>query len=203
MVYRGLAGHAGYGNNGVYNWLYFGASTHSDGLLIGCALAFWRTSAPLVRKGKHWRMAVRSLVWAAAAVLAVLFVVGDWGGLPIEISVAVLASAVIVAGVVAGQTPAVLHRLLTSRRAVLLGRRSYGLYLWQYVLITTAQVLCAPYTGVFPVQPGPRRILFSVAVAAAAAASIAAAQLSYRYIELPALRLKRRFGTARPLAGPT
>ena len=195
MAYRAVAHAHGYGNDRIY----FGADTHCDGLLAGCALAFWLASAGpagLGQLGRLPRLLLRRAAWPAAVVLAALLVFASWPGLALETSGAVLATALLVAAVAAGELPAPIGAMLGSELAVAIGRRSYGIYLWQYVLIALAQLLCAPYTGTFPVPAGPRRLVFSVALAAAAAAAFAAAQLSYRYVELPALRRKRRFGSA-------
>jgi peptidoglycan/LPS O-acetylase OafA/YrhL len=122
-------------------------------------------------------------------------------GMPVQISAAVLATGAVSIAVVTGNTPAALERVLSSGWAVRIDRRSYGLYLWQYVIIQAAVALYARYIGIYP-APGERRIAVVVIIAAAIAGSFIAAELSYRFAELPALRLKRRFqGEADASAG--
>jgi peptidoglycan/LPS O-acetylase OafA/YrhL len=189
MVYRLLGPQLGY----TQNRIYYSTDTHSDGLLLGCALAFWlasRQPLPAVPR----RLAT-VLIWLAASLLAVLFVIGQQPSAPVEIPIAVLGTAAIVAGIVLGRTPAGLDRILQSRWAVYVGRRSYGLYLWHVVLLGAAEAIAAPITGIYPPAGWPR-IGFAVIIGIGTTASFVVADLSYRFVELPALRLKRRFSSA-------
>jgi peptidoglycan/LPS O-acetylase OafA/YrhL len=72
-----------------------------------------------------------------------------------------------------GRRPASCRRLLL----VAIGKRSYALYLWSYVLNTWLRD-----TGFFE--------SFLVI-----ATSFLAAEISYRFVELPALRFKHHFST--------
>lgn len=74
--------------------------------------------------------------------------------------------------------PALSTRLLSSAPLKYLGTRSYGLYLWNLLALEGLQPFLA-----HPV----------VLTACALALSFAMAELSYRWVEMPALRLKRRF----------
>jgi peptidoglycan/LPS O-acetylase OafA/YrhL len=189
MIYGLVMTHLGYSPYRIY----YGTDTHSDGLLMGCALAFWLASRPTApRPGAPDRL--RAGLWLAVGVLVVLFLIGRQANAPIEVPVAVFATTAVVVGVVRGRTPPGLDRVLLSRWAIHIGRRSYGLYLWHFVLIATAEALVAPITGVFPAAGGPK-IAFATVIGVAAAASFVAADLSYRFVELPALRLKRRFSS--------
>jgi peptidoglycan/LPS O-acetylase OafA/YrhL len=169
--------------------------------LIGCALAFWLASSrPNSRPLPRGLTSAAS--WLGASVLLILFVGGQQANAPIQIPLAVLATATIVGGVISGRIPVRFDRFLSSRWATHVGRRSYGLYLWHFVLISGAEALMAPITGLFPSAGGPR-ILFATSLGLAAAAAFVVADLSYRYIELPALRLKRRFSNVGVgMAGP-
>jgi len=123
----------------------------------------------------------------ATAALAALFVLGSLSWAPIEISLAVLACGAVVVGAVTERLPALLERLLSCEVAVLIGRRSYGLYLWHYIVLGAASAL-------YPAEVhGPRRIVTAVIIGALFVITFIVAELSYRFIELPALRLKRRF----------
>jgi peptidoglycan/LPS O-acetylase OafA/YrhL len=189
MVYRLLGPQLGYSQNRIY----YSTDTHSDGLLLGCALAFWlasRRPVPAVSS----RLATAAM-WLAASFLAVLFVIGPQSSAPVEIPIAVLSTAAIVVGIVLGRTPARLDRVLRSRWASYIGRRSYGLYLWHVVLLGAAAAIAAPTTGIYPPSGWPR-LGFAVIIGIGTTASFVVADLSYRFIELPALRLKRRFSGA-------
>jgi peptidoglycan/LPS O-acetylase OafA/YrhL len=191
MSYRAVAADGWY----PYHRIYYGTDTHSDGLLIGCAAAFWLASGQSSRLHRATGPMFTSVAWLGAAVLMILFGLLDQTAMPIEISAAVLATGAVVTGVVTGNTPAVLERILCSGWAVRIGRRSYGLYLWQYVILQAAEALCAHTTGIYPAA-GERRLAFAVILAAAIAVSFILTELSYRFVELPALRLKRRFHAA-------
>jgi peptidoglycan/LPS O-acetylase OafA/YrhL len=68
-------------------------------------------------------------------------------------------------------------RALSSPLLVAIGKRSYALYLWSYVLNTWLRD-----TGAFE----PLLVILT---------SFAAAEISYRFVELPALRFKHHFAT--------
>ncbi len=81
------------------------------------------------------------------------------------------------------QTGGLAHRVLTHRVAIYVGKRSYALYLWHYLFLTWFNDLG------------------DVGVAVAFAASCAAAELSWRFVESPALRMKQRFSAGRATHG--
>jgi peptidoglycan/LPS O-acetylase OafA/YrhL len=72
--------------------------------------------------------------------------------------------------------------LLASRPARWVGRRSYGIYLWNASLIAAVPPAWKPH------------VLLAIL---AAAASFGVAELSWRFVESPALRRKQRFARAR------
>jgi peptidoglycan/LPS O-acetylase OafA/YrhL len=183
MVYRTAMASAGYSNYRIY----YGTDTHSDGLLIGCAIAFWLASRKAARVHQAAGGLLKGASGLATAVLVILFVLGGWSRAPIEISLAVLACGALLVGAVTERLPVFLERLLSCEGAVLIGRRSYGLYLWHYILFGAVAAL-------YPAEIfGPRRIVTAVTIGALFIGLFIVTELSYRFIELPALRLKRRF----------
>jgi peptidoglycan/LPS O-acetylase OafA/YrhL len=192
MVYRVAVAFAGYGSNRIY----YGTDTHSDGLLIGCAIAFWLASNRSTRVQQAAGGLLKGATGLATAVLAAVFVLGNLSGAPIEISLAVLACGAVLVGAVTERLPVILERLLSCEGAVLIGRRSYGLYLWHYIVLGAASAL-------YPAEIlGPRRIVAAVIIGALFIMTFIVAELSYRFIELPALRLKRRFREEQVRADP-
>ncbi len=155
------------------NRVYFGTDTQAQALLAGAV------AAQLLHAGRLDRLLRRRrgpLVATAAGLvlggLAVLLSHGDsWrahgGFVVIE-----LAAAVVVV-TLAGRR-GVGERLLTWEPLAYLGRRSYAVYLWSYVLATWFHSL------------GAWQLPLTVA------ASLGAAEASWRVVERPALRLKRR-----------
>jgi peptidoglycan/LPS O-acetylase OafA/YrhL len=205
MAYRGYLAHLGYG----LDRMYYGTDSHCDGLLIGCAIAFWLTRRPATPGGGAPEAPARpsrpaqALTWCATVVLAGLFISGGPQGNPASTSAAVLAAGVILATAVTGAAPARLTRLLASPILTMIGRRSYGLYLWQYLLLALTEAVCAQYPGVSLSGPWSGRLIFAVALATGVAATFAVAELSYKYVELPALRRKRRFRPPAPATAVT
>jgi peptidoglycan/LPS O-acetylase OafA/YrhL len=192
MVYRVAVAFAGYGSNRIY----YGTDTHSDGLLIGCAIAFWLASNRSTRVQQAAGGLLKGATGLATAVLAAVFVLGNLSGAPIEISLAVLACGAVLVGAVTERLPVILERLLSCEGAVLIGRRSYGLYLWHYIVLGAASAL-------YPAEVlGPRPIVTAVIIGALFIMTFIVAELSYRFIELPALRLKRRFRQEQVRADP-
>jgi peptidoglycan/LPS O-acetylase OafA/YrhL len=142
--------------------LYYGPDTHSDGLLLGCLVASW------LRKPS--RLALdRTLGFAALAVLAAV-AYDPFFEFAVVAVVVTMASAALVTTVVA-QPDGLVARAASIRPLVLIGRISYGLYLWQGLTLWTV---------------GPAHRWLGVFLA------FVMAGLSYRYVEQPFLRRKRR-----------
>jgi peptidoglycan/LPS O-acetylase OafA/YrhL len=119
VVWVGLTAMRLAGDDWVVN--YYGLAHHGTGLVLGAILFF------LVRAGKFALRPVHALF--AAALLAVTSLNAQLGAAALPISVAEFASAVIIGTVVTN--PAGLQ-LLAARPLVVLGKLSYGLFLWNY-----------------------------------------------------------------------
>lgn len=174
-VYRLVVGLAGW----PIERIYYAADTRSDELLAGCLLAL------LIAR---CRLPVRDIYAIPAGALLMAFVVlptswtsvfyRDGGSFAIA-----LASAAIVAILVQRPEGSVAH-ILRFRPLVWIGRRSYGMYLWNLPL--------AAMVGF--VLPGS--VLTTLLVLAL---SVLVPALSYRFVEQPFLILKTRATKARSL----
>ena len=124
----------------------------------------------------------------------ILFVFGSNTDAPLEISAAALASVAIVVGLVTEAAPSAVKRVLSSSLAVWIGRRSYGLYLWHYIVYVAAISLFDHYTNNYDHGGlSVHQIPIDLVYISAFTASFMVAALSYRFVESPALGLKRRF----------
>ncbi len=164
-----------------FNRVYFGTDSRCGALFCGAVCAF------IASRGAWARL--RRAPWAPALGAILLASIGwsTWalgqeshrGVWNTGLIVASLACALSVVYVVERPDGAA-GRFLTRRMLVGIGRRSYALYLWSYVLNTWLRD-----TG----------FLESYLVIGA---SFLAAEISYRLVELPALRLKERFAAPPP-----
>lgn len=149
--------------------VYYGTDTRCDALLVGCALAASLQGRTIRPSPRHY------------AVVPLLVAVVAFGVTPLDASsyvlmptvVPVLTAAVIYC-LVAGEEPS----WITARYLTLLGGRSYGLYLWHApIFFFGSALLDLPRT---------------VAVPVLAATSLLMTAVSWRYVEEPFLRIKRR-----------
>jgi peptidoglycan/LPS O-acetylase OafA/YrhL len=156
--------------------VWFGTDTRAAGLLIGAALAIavppWHMHAAIPR-GARWLLGVVGLV--ALAAMGWMFVhVNEFdpfvyrGGFVLLdlVTVGLILALVHPVGTVAA-------RLLAWRPLVWIGRRSYGIYLWHWPIF----VLTRPGLDV---TMGGWQLL-----AVRLGATLAAAELSYRLVEMP------------------
>jgi len=166
------------------NRVYYSTDTHAFGLAIGAFLALVAISWP--RRLLEWPRATRRLLGVAGpvALLALLgfalLMPGDApfvfrGGLVI---VAVL-TAIVIATLLVPSTP--LARVLDLGVFRWVGKRSYGLYLWHWPVF----VLVVSALPSWQRSGAPGWALGGVALAI----SVAAAALSYRFVEQPIRRL--------------
>ena len=158
--------------------LYFGTDTRADALLIGCTLALvWARGLPRRLESLLTWLAVPSVVvlallmWFARVPGRSLYVYG--------LLACSLAAAVLIANVVTGRPAALVH-VLERPALVFVGKISYGLYLWHYVVFWIVR----DYTGGWSqASRVPLELALAVTVAVA----------SYYVLELPIVRQKVRF----------
>jgi peptidoglycan/LPS O-acetylase OafA/YrhL len=168
-------------SSSTFNRVYFGTDTRCAALFCGALCAFIGTMG-------GWRV-LRRATWSPALgatlvglILWSTFALGhenERGVWNTGLVVASVACAVAVIYVVE-RPHHFAGRLLSSHLLVAIGRRSYALYLWSYVLNTWLRD-----TG----------FLESFLVIGS---TFLAAEISYRAVELPALRLKHHFSSPAP-----
>jgi peptidoglycan/LPS O-acetylase OafA/YrhL len=175
--------HPGYDPTRVYE----GTDTRAFGLLIGAAVAIvWPTRRPASsgRASADWAVTAGGRRLLDAVGIAGLAVTGllvwrtnQYSGFMFQGGL-VLLSVATAATVAAAVTPgSLLGRALGCRPLRWVGVRSYGIYLWHYpVIVLTA----AAGTAGGPVSPGR--------AAAIVAGTVAAAAVSWRFIEEPIRR---------------
>ena len=159
--------------------LNFGLDTRADSLLAGCFAGMAVTSNLL----RVWNRPKALSVAAAISLTGLLFM----GTLDLMTEpmilfgwpLASLFAAVLIVHLTK-TSGSVLHFIFENRVMVFIGRISYGLYLWHYVLLTVLQQQDLPWRyGTYLVP------VFAVAI------------LSYYVVERPCLRIKHRFQEVR------
>jgi peptidoglycan/LPS O-acetylase OafA/YrhL len=163
--------------------LFFGLDTRFDELLVGCivgVLASWS----LLPTAQRARRILSASAAVGAAVLAVLLWRAGWkepvmmqGGL----TVAAASAGVLIADILA-RPSGWLARALGRQPLVGIGRISYGLYLWHFPIVYGCGAL-----AVDGAPPDLQRAALAIGLTFLVAAA------SFRWVERPMLRLKRRF----------
>jgi peptidoglycan/LPS O-acetylase OafA/YrhL len=173
--------------------VYYGTDTHAFGLAIGAALAFAAVHWPTARAA--WPRAVRLLLPVAGllaiAALIGLAVVLDGDGTTAYRGGLVLVSVLTAIAIGALLLPGSwIGRVLETGPFRWVGRRSYGLYLWHWPVLLLAQ-------NALPTWQRDGWQGWAIGGAAAAITVIAAA-LSYRFIEQPVRRFRFRRAPGAP-----
>ncbi len=169
---------------------YFGSFTRSSGLLIGAALAAVLGSLTVrTALARRRRVTVGVGVLGGVGVAAVVGVASrapyqnflpTWGLSVLELGVAAIIVTIVVA------PSAVIDLLLANGMMRWVGRRSYGIYILHIPVLLAVRGL-ALVDGVAPTSRRWTEGLIAGGVTAASAG------LTYRFLEMPALRLKRHF----------
>jgi len=166
--------------HGQYVRIYNGTDTVADQLLIGCILA-----CAFALKPQALHAASRMLVWPAIVVLIIMEIFQGPDGLRYTAGYTLIALAgAIVIGRVVTEPHSNITRVLAWRPLATIGLISYGLYIWH-----------------LPILLGVEGHIQSKAVLTIVvlALSFTAAGVSWRLVEAPALRLKRRFESSHAL----
>jgi len=144
----------------VYDW----PDVHSDGLMIGCALALTPRAA-MLKIARMLPIAVAVIVSFVVSVKWLDAAAYHGGILAVN-----LAAATVIASVIT-KPASLLSTILAQPSMAWLGKVSYGVYLWHYPVLFLSPILFPEHT-----------ILFTVAV------SISISALTYHFVELPAMR---------------
>ena len=158
--------------------LGFGPDTRSGSILIGCLFAVLRAN----ERGARRLASFARVALPLALVLAYLVIVANLGRTLFvgPLTLFGLCAGVVIVAVLDERCS--LRRWLSRRPLVYLGRLSYSLYLWHLPIFTALGVALVGANGA---AGAPR-------AAAAVAASLVAAALSYHFVETPFLRRKRQ-----------
>jgi peptidoglycan/LPS O-acetylase OafA/YrhL len=170
----GLLRAAGWADGLGASTLYYNPVLHADGLLAGCALALAFDRLP--------RAGGSIYLLAGIATLLALSLTANSSGPFMYLGgyTIVVAGATLAVYSAAAVTPSTAPRWLSSRPLLYVGRISYGLYIWNSLIIS--------------ILPGSA---FSRAVGVTA--TFAVATCSYLLLERRALQLKTRYSTSRSL----
>lgn len=153
-------------SHGSGRWVYFATEARADALLVGCLVA-----ARLHQSAD--RRADPRIANLAVIGMVPLFATVSVGRAVLLPTLAPLLAAVVIVAVVRGDYSG----WLTTPWLVYLGRRSYALYLWNFPLLWIGPTL---------LEPLPRGVSTVLMLGCAGAL----AELSWRYVESPALDRK-------------
>ena len=176
--------------------LYYGTDTHSFGLAIGAALAVATTGIPRVAlEWPKWPRRVLPIVGSAAVVCLIaiaVFVPSEsalnfQGGL---VTVAALSAIAILGAVVPASWLGTALDVLPLRW---IGARSYGIYLWHWPVLVLVMAAAPKWQD----SPSTQWLVAAVTVVV----TIAAAILSFQFVERPIRRLGFRAWIGRAWVG--
>jgi peptidoglycan/LPS O-acetylase OafA/YrhL len=186
MVHRMVALDAGWTWQRVYN----GLDTHSDGLLVGCGIAFLVASGMAGRVPGWCSRLLAGLGFVAILAVAFWCHIDNGDQMELAITVTNIGTALVLWSLLTAPV-GLLRRYLASGLMVWVGLRSYGIYLWHFpilLLIGNDGDYTPIARGLAPLGHFGSSVLIVVL-------SVCVSAVSYRWIEQPALRLKDRLPT--------
>ncbi|MES2058573.1 MAG: acyltransferase [Pseudomonadota bacterium] len=166
--------------------LYTFTPARTDGLMLGCLLAITEG----VLSARIPQRLLRPIAWACfAAIVAALFLARRdfMQEVPLSFTLFALLAATLIFSVPRLADGDPLRRAFASPIARYIGRRSYGLYLYHYPIFHAAEAYR---------QPGSLTNYLLV-VTAEVALSLIVTELSWRFVEQPMLRVKKRYSWRR------
>ncbi len=167
--------------------VYYGADTHIFGLMIGACLAFWtrsmaanqplrRLSQPFLKLRRFPKTVQLFGTLALGGLFVLFFALPNYAGFTYSGGLFLASLLTAVALVAAVSMPGALQKLLELRPLKWVGTRSYGIYLWHWPILVLLRYTL-PHGTPWWVTP---LSLFAL--------TFAAAELSYRYLEMPVRR---------------
>ncbi|MDO5034559.1 MAG: acyltransferase family protein [Actinomycetaceae bacterium] len=164
-------------SSGEFTRAYQGTDSHAFGLMLGAAFTFL-LGDPLGQRrpaGRRMRLLRGVVAWVSlAAIVWAWFVVPDNRAFtyPWATLIVVVATIGLIQGLEMDEGDSLLAKILDLRLLNWLGERSYGIYLWHWpVWVMTVKML-------------PHAPLWVIALIVVGV-SVAAAALSYTYVEVP------------------
>ncbi len=162
--------------------LYTFTPARTDGLMIGCLLAIIET----MLAARTPQRLVRLLAWISfVAIVTALFLAkrDTMQEVPLAFTLFALIAATLIFAVPRLAVRDPLRRAFAHPVSRYVGRRSYGLYLYHYPIFRAAETYR---------HPGSLSN-YLIVVTVEIALSLVATELSWRFIEQPMLRVKKRF----------
>ena len=186
LMVLGMVGRCGLTSLGVVEpWISKNSFTRVDGIACGALLAVWLQGG-LPTLGPGARAALLGASFALLLVVSGTFHLYDGPFTVAHVTFGWWLAAVATAGIVVSALGSVsrLAAPLRTRPLIYLGRISYGLYVWHQVALLIGARLFPEHDS-SPRQWAERIVVGGVLTTALAAAS-------YRWLEMPFLRLKQR-----------
>ena len=171
-----------------------GTDTRIDSILYGAVLASLLASKlrpATLRLISTWQAALVG----AFLIVSSLLVRDPWFRQTLRFSIQGIGLFLLVGAVLYAPALAGAHAVLENRLAVRVGRWSYSLYLWHWLVLCAAMALLPPWAAAPLVDAAPSAAWFALVFAPLLAASFALAAASYYGIERPMLRVRRAFGS--------
>lgn len=164
--------------------LYNGLDTHADPLLVGCSLAFFVSACGMDRLARSKWIGLAGYAGLAGLLVAAFTTRFDSRGMFLGGYLLIaIAAAALIAELLARPQSA-LGTALQWPALVKLGRISYGVYLWHFPIYKVLMAWHDRYQW---------HVRWPLYLFGGGTLAIVIAMLSYHFIEVPFLRLKKKF----------
>jgi peptidoglycan/LPS O-acetylase OafA/YrhL len=172
-----------------------GTDTRADSILYGALLAV--LAAGPTRESLLWLLRARwSFVSGVAMLLVALAIRNDWFRDTFRFTLQGIGLFLCIGGLLFNRRVAPLCRIAAWKPLVLVGRWSYSLYLWHWIVYVMAGVLLPAWLWEPVMHPSiPPAYWLVTVLPLLLLLSFGTAMLSYYYVETPMLALRRRFGS--------